>query len=220
MRTPGRERDLIAGFLASEGVLEGPEDLIAVEPCRGPDGAPEPNIWNTALAEGAAPDLEQRRNGVVGSACGLCGARSLEALERTLPTVVPFPEFSADRLQAAFDALRELQTLYQRTAGSHGAALLRPDGSLDGIAEDVGRHNAVDKVLGARLLAGDYPLESPAALLVTGRLSFEIVQKAALAGVGAVAGVGAPTSLAVDAAQRFQIRLAGWVRAGGVSAYS
>ncbi len=220
MRTPGRERDLIAGFLASEGVLERPEDLLAVEPCRDPSGRPEPNVWMVSVADSVVLEDGQRRAGYVGSSCGLCGARTLDALDRALPPIVPWSPLAAPLLLEGFVRLRDRQDLFRHTAGAHGAGLLAPDGSLADVAEDVGRHNAVDKVLGARLREGRYPLEDPFILLVSGRLSFEIVQKAALGGVGAVAGVGAPTSLAVEAAERFGIRLSGWVRDGGASAYA
>ncbi len=219
MRSPGRERDLIAGFLAAEGVLDRPEDLQAVEPCRDPAGRAEANVWNVALAPGIAVEPDRRWSGMIGSSCGLCGTRTLEALERQLPPVAPWAELPAELLRAGFAALRERQALYGLTAGVHGVGLLAEDGQLIDVAEDVGRHNAVDKLLGARLRAGEYPLERRAVLLVSGRLSFELVQKAALAGVGGLAGIGAPTSLAVDGARRFGLRLSAWVRDDGVSAF-
>ncbi|MAW59992.1 MAG: sulfurtransferase FdhD [Planctomycetes bacterium] len=223
LRSPGRERELLAGFLASEGVLRGPEDLAAIEACRDPQsGEPEPNIWNVALAEGVAFAPERRRLLPVGSTCGLCGARTLDELERELPRAVEHGPLAlaADFFARADAALRQAQETHRRTAGSHGAGLFSLDGELLGFAEDVGRHNAVDKVLGARLLAGDYPLERPAVLQVTGRISFEIVQKAAMAGLAVMAGAGAPTSLAVEAAQRLGLGLFGLVRPERANCYA
>ena len=223
LRMPGQERELIAGFLASEGLLRGPEDLLGIEPCRDPSTqAAEPNIWNVALAPGVVFEPEQRRLLPVGSTCGLCGARTIDELERELPvrlqhgSLTLVPEFFA----RTDSALRTAQQTHRKTAGCHGAGLFSADGSMLRFAEDVGRHNAVDKVIGAELLAGDYPLEVPLILQVTGRISFEIVQKAAMAGLAIVAGAGAPTQLAVDAAQRAGLGLFGLVRANRANHYT
>lgn len=223
MRTPGRERDLIAGFLAAEGLLHGAQDLVGIEPCRDPStGEEEPNLWNVACAEGVAFDPRNLRQTPVTSSCGLCGARSLEDLQREMParsTQLPRGLRLAS-LIAAFETLRQEQSLFEATAGSHGAALWDPlSGELLDSAEDVGRHNAVDKLLGARLRADDYPVERALGLLVSGRISFELVQKAALAGLSLVAGVGMPTSLALEAAQATGLALCGWVRDGGANVY-
>jgi FdhD protein len=230
LRTPGRERDLIAGFLASERVLRGPEDLLAVEPCPPvePRAGEEPGeAWNVALAEGVRWDPgRERATAMVGSACGACGTRMIEDLRRELPRraggAAPTPAPGA--LRAAFEELRRRQAGFALTAGMHGAALAALGASgellLRDAAEDVGRHNAVDKLLGARLRAGEWPLEGAAALLVSGRVSFEIVQKAALAGVALVAGVGMPTSLAVRAARAAGLGLTGFVRGDGGLRYA
>ena len=228
MRTPGRDRDLVAGFLAAEGVVRGGEDLAGVERCPDPEtGQPAENVWNAVLAPGVRFDPRERRFAPVGSSCGLCGARTLDALARELPPLPPPPEAVAlADLQAGFDALHERQALFAATAGSHGAALwTAADGVLD-VAEDVGRHNAVDKLCGALLLADGYPVDpgevgaGAPALLVSGRLSYELVQKAALAGLPLLAGVGMPSSLAVEAAERAGMSLLGWVRDGGASVYA
>lgn len=226
LRTPGRERDLIAGFLAAERLIRGADDLGAIEPCTDPvRGEPEPHVWNVALAEGVAFDPRASRALMVGSTCGLCGTRVLEDLRAGLPRAVAAPaEPSPAALRDAFAGLRARQPLFARTAGVHGAALARmqADGALAlaDVAEDVGRHNAVDKLLGAVLRAGNYPLEQPAWLLVSGRVSYEIVQKAALAGIGGAAGVGMPTSLAVSAARACGVILHGFVRADGGLRYA
>lgn len=223
MRTPGREQDLVAGFLAAEGLLQGAQDLVAIETCLDPrTKLPEPHIWNVSCAEGVAFDPRDLRQTVVSSSCGLCGARSLEQLEREMPSrKQPLPDVIAlSALLKAFAELRAGQDLFQETAGSHGAALWDPvSGNLLDLAEDVGRHNAVDKLLGARLRAEDYPVHDALCLLVSGRISFELVQKAALAGIGMIAGVGMPTSLAVDAARTTGLALCGWVRDGGANVY-
>lgn len=226
MRTPGRDRDLVAGFLAAEGVLRDAEDLAGVEPCLDPEtGGPAANVWNAVLAPGVPFDPRERRFAPVGSACGLCGARTLDALIRELPPLpAPPATLALADLTAAFEALHQRQALFAATAGSHGAALWTPAAGLLDVAEDVGRHNAVDKLLGSRLLAGGYPVApeeaDPPLLLVSGRISFELTQKAALAGVPLLAGVGMPTSLAVEAAQRCGQALLGWVRDGGASVYA
>lgn len=227
LRSPGRERDLIAGFLASEGLLRGPDDLLAIEPCPPAAGAaPDDQAWNVALAEGVPFDPAKARSGLVGSSCGLCGTRLIEDLQRQLPRRAgpPPPQPTLSALQEAFAELRRRQPTFERTAGTHGAGLaaMDPGGGLRLLdaAEDVGRHNAADKLLGAQLRAGHWPLERPALLLVSGRISYEIVHKGALAGVAAVAGVGMPTSLAVRAARAAGLQLFGFVRDAGGLAYA
>lgn len=221
LRTPGRERDLIAGFLAAEGILRGAEDLLGVEPCADPaTGAPAAHVWNAALAEGVAFDPRRARTGTVGSSCGMCGTLLLEDLSRApgLRRPPSAPLLTTTALSAAFADLRARQREFARTAGTHGAALcwISADGALElaDAAEDVGRHNAADKVLGAQLRAGRWPLERAAALLVSGRISYEIIHKCARAGVAAAAGVGMPTSLAVEAARACGVALTGFVRDG------
>jgi FdhD protein len=222
LRTPGDERPLIAGFLASESLLHGLADVQAIEACRDPNtGLAEEHIWNVSLADGVNFDPDQRRFLPIGSACGLCGARSIAELKREVPRIPAAPQsIGADLFARALTALRDAQTIHQSTSGSHGACLFDPhDGRILGTAEDIGRHNAVDKVLGARLLLDDYPFEDSRALLVSGRISFEIIQKAALAGVSMVAGAGAPTSMAVSAAQDFGLTLFGLVRPASANRY-
>lgn len=222
MRMPGREADLVAGFLAAEQVLRHPEDLLAVEACPDPvSGAPAPNVWNAALSPGVAFDPRVRRFATVPSSCGLCGTRTLEDLEREVPVRPERPaELAPGFLAQAMAGLSRRQPVFERTAGVHAAGLLGLDGTWLDAAEDVGRHNAVDKLLGAALLAGDYPLERPAWLLVSGRVSYEIVLKAALAGIGGLAGAGMPTSMAVEAARACGLRLHAFVREDGGLRYS
>jgi len=223
MRTPGRERDLAAGFLAAEGLIHAKDDVTAIERCVNPEtGSPEAHIWNVAVAEGVAFDPRRLRQTVVSSSCGLCGARSLEELQQATPKLASrVSSLRLSALQLAFEQLRQSQSLFEATAGSHGAALWDPqeDQLLD-VAEDVGRHNAVDKLLGAQLRADHYPVSKGLCLLISGRISFELVQKAALAGVPILAGVGMPTSLAVDAARETGQALLGWVRNAGANIYA
>jgi FdhD protein len=218
MRTPGRDEDLACGFLAAEGVLAGPEDLGAVAPCVVEEGV----AINVALAPGVPFDGGRVQPRRVDSSCGLCGAHSIADLERMAPRALPpAPErMDLEVLQRAFGALRAGQELFAATAGSHGAGLVDAEGRLLDLAEDVGRHNAVDKLLGACLRAGDYPLAGGAGLVVSGRLSYELVQKAVLGGLAWLAGVGMPTTLAVEAAAATGRGLYGWVRDGGVSVYA
>ncbi len=225
MCTPGREEDLACGFLAAEGLLSGSEDLSAVAPCA-PRGGEEDmgRICNVALAPGVAFDPSAHQSRMVASSCGLCGGKTVADLRQAAPHRTPEPpaQLAVADMLTAFRTLRKAQDLFALTAGCHGAALVRADakGPLLDVAEDVGRHNAVDKLLGARLRAGDYPLAAPTALLVSGRLSYELVQKAVLAGLSWIAGVGMPSSLAIEAAEATQLGLFAWVRDAGVSAYA
>lgn len=218
LRTPGRDADLVAGFLAAERVIAHPEDLSGLAPCAPVAASAPGNAWNAALAEGVAFDPRERRFGVISGACGLCGVETLAELERAAAPIPPMPALGLAELQAGMEAMRAAQSLFSRTGGTHAAALWGEQRLLD-CAEDVGRHNAVDKVLGARLRAGEYPLRRPLLLLVSGRIAFEIVQKAALAGVSAVAGVGAPSSFAVDTARHVGLALYGLVRPRSANRY-
>jgi FdhD protein len=223
MRTPGDDRALAAGFLLSEGIVSGPDDIGAVEHCRHPDHPDTHNIVDVYLLGPAFSCLErtlgERRNVLTNSSCGLCGRVSIDSLRtRVRPLAVTW---TMDREVAAGlpGRLRRHQLVFDETGGLHGAGLFRPDGSCDLTAEDVGRHNAVDKVLGAMLLEDRVPL-SGHALVVSGRTSFEIVQKAWIAGTGLVCAVSAPSSLAVALAQEAGITLLGFAREGGFNIYS
>jgi FdhD protein len=223
MRTPGADRELAAGFLLSEGIIRTHDDLGAVEHCRHPDHPEVHNVVDVYLVGQAASalehHLEQRRNVLTSSSCGLCGRVTIDSL-RIGNAPVPV----AGRMQAAAvaglpPALRERQAVFDETGGLHAAAVFTLDGYCEGSAEDVGRHNAVDKVVGAMLFDGRLPL-SDRALLVSGRVSFEIVQKAWLAGVPIVCAVSAPSSLAIELADDAGITLIGFVRNGGFNLYT
>jgi len=223
MRTPGEDFELVAGFLLTEGVLAAPDDLAELTYCRSGAGPQEYNIVEARLRPGVDIDLDRlSRNVFTSSSCGVCGKASLEALE--IEGCAPLPDAGTLRLAPEVvaglpDRLRDGQADFDRTGGIHAAALAAGDGALDRVHEDVGRHNAVDKALGTAFLAGRLPLPDRA-LVVSGRASFEILQKALAAGVAAVVAVGAPSSLAVDLARRFNVTLTGFTRGGGFNIYA
>jgi FdhD protein len=217
MRTPGADADLTAGFLFSEGVIRLAADIERI------DALDAGNTMNVVLSRGRAeilPELlSMRRNVVQNASCGFCGRRSLESLD------IEGPPLSVDwhldtTVVSGFPALlRGAQHAFDETGGLHAAGLFDLAGGLHSSAEDIGRHNAVDKILGRMLAAGRLPL-SRSALFVSGRSSFEIVQKAFLAGVPLVASVSAPSSFAVDLAKRTGITLAGFVRGDRFNVYA
>jgi FdhD protein len=220
MRTPGDDFELVAGFLHGEGVVGEADDLLELTYCRG-DRSQEYNTVEARLRAGVVFDLERtRRNFYATSSCGVCGKASLEAV--TSLGCQPLPEgLVVDHalLPTLPDLLRERQDAFDRTGGLHAAGLFRPDGTCLGVREDVGRHNAVDKVLGAALLERRLPARE-AILVVSGRASFELVQKAVMAGVPMLVAVGAPSTLAVDLARRFGQTLVGFARDGGCNVYT
>jgi FdhD protein len=212
MRTPGHDLDLAAGFLWTEGVVEGGDDLRAL-------ACVADNVVDAVLAEGvpAARLRAADRALYATSSCGICGKASLDRL-RVPEGRVTAPDLSPDGVLALAAALRGYQPLFDVTGGVHGALLAEADGTVIVAREDVGRHNAVDKVLGACLRA-DLDVEGRV-LVVSSRAGFEIVQKAAACGIGALVAVGAPTSLAVEAAGHVGLALGGWVRADRATRYT
>jgi FdhD protein len=215
MRTPGHDLELAAGFLFGEGLLGSAEDIDRIESKSG-------NVVTVTLHDGVeVDDARLERNFYMSSSCGICGKASIDAIHASGCTMLPRDGFAvAVQFVHGLPAkLRESQAVFDRTGGLHAAALFDGDGSLRSVREDVGRHNAVDKVIGAEVLTGRTPL-SRTILLVSGRASFELVQKAVMAGIPVLAAVGAPSSLAVDLAQRFQMTLLGFVRDGRFNIYS
>jgi FdhD protein len=224
MRTPGNDFELAAGFLHGEGVVTAPAQLRQLRYCTDPDldAAQQYNIVTAELAPGAElPDLPGlERHFTTTSACGVCGKASLEALAlrgcRTLP---PGPRVDAEVLYALPDRLRAAQGLFESTGGLHAAGLFTPGGTLECLREDVGRHNAVDKLIGWALLQDRLPL-SGRIMLVSGRSSYEILQKALAAGIPVVCSVSAPSSLAVAVAEQFGITLVGFLRGRRFNLYA
>jgi FdhD protein len=219
MRTPGGDFELAAGFLHTEGLIDGADEVRRVSYCE--DLAPDEQHYNVVTVELARPfDADAlRRNFYANSSCGICGKATLEDVEVHCAPLAPGPVVPGAVIAAMPDALRERQRVFDQTGGLHAAGLFTPEGSLVTLREDVGRHNAVDKVVGEMLLAGELPL-SERVLQVSGRIGFEIVQKAARAAIPILAAVGAPSSLAVDAADRLGMTLVGFVRDGRYNVYT
>ena len=215
MRTPGADFELAVGFLFGEGVVTGPGDVRRITYCTDRDVAAEQrfNVVNVELTAGAVPDLRPLdRHFFTTSACGVCGKASLDALEvRGCTPVTAGPEVTADTLYRLPERLRGAQGIFESTGGLHAAGLFSAGGDLLAVREDVGRHNALDKVVGWALLHGRVPLDREV-LVVSGRSSYEILQKSVVAGVRVVCGISAPSSLAVDLAQRFGVTLVGFLR--------
>jgi FdhD protein len=224
MRTPGHDFELAAGWLVHEGLLASPlEDIAGVAYCTDADLTPEQefNVVTVTLARPPVRDPGHRHAAAStgSSACGVCGKDSVEeALALAVGRRWTGPRIPDDRVRLLPDKLRERQAVFARTGGVHAAGLATADGELLVVREDVGRHNAVDKVTGARVLAGASPAE--ACLVVSGRAGFELVQKAVAAGVGTLAAVGAPTSLSVRLATDTGLGLYGFTAAGRCVQYA
>ena len=223
MRTPGADFELAAGFLYGEGIIKSPEDIAKISYCvdRDIDAAQQYNIVNVELRGGHDYDLRPlERHFYTTSACGVCGKASLEQLElRGCPVIAPGPEVSAETIYSLPENLREAQGLFDATGGLHAAALFDPEGNLLALREDVGRHNATDKLVGWALLEGRLPL-SDHIVMVSGRSSFEILQKCLTAGVPVVCAISAPSSLAVDVAREFGMTLVGFLRGNRFNVYA
>jgi FdhD protein len=223
MRTPGADFELAAGFLYGEGIVQGADDIAKISYCVDSDldAAQQYNIVNVELRSGRAYDLRPlERHFYTTSACGVCGKASLEQLElRGCPVALPGPEVSAETLYSLPEKLREAQGLFDATGGLHAAALFYAEGNLVALREDVGRHNATDKLVGWALLEGRLPL-SGHIVMVSGRSSFEILQKCLTAGVPFVCAISAPSSLAVDVAREFGMTLVGFLRERRFNVYA
>ncbi len=242
MRTPGDDIDLAAGFLATEGLVRSASDIAAIricqeshdhpaagqngsgrhDPAAGEAGGDLGNVALVTLAEGIAIDDDRlRRNFLTTSACGVCGKTSIEAIRVRARYDVTADEVrvSAGVLTALPGMLRDAQRVFARTGGLHAAAAFSADGTLLALREDVGRHNAVDKVVGWALREGRLPLAG-CILLVSGRASFELVQKAFVAGMPVVAAVSAPSSLAAELAEEAGMTLVGFLRGGSMNVYT
>ncbi len=226
MRTPGDDLELAAGFLVSEAVIGSPADITEIKLCDGTacghaDHAGLGNIADVTLAPGVTVAPGARRSFLTTSACGICGKTSVEdiCLLPRAPLASGTARFAPGMLAALPGQLRDAQRVFSRTGGLHAAGLFAAGGELIAVREDVGRHNAVDKVVGWALLAGRLPLDG-SVLLVSGRASFELVQKAVLAGIPLLAAVSAPSSLAVDLAEQAGLTLVGFLRGSSMNVYA
>ncbi len=223
MRTPGSDFELAAGFLYGEGIVSSREDVEKISYCVDPDVDVEQqyNIVNVELRGGREYDLRPlERHFYTTSACGVCGKASLEQLElRGCPVVSPGPQVAAEKIYALPEKLRKAQGLFEATGGLHAAALFDSEGELVALREDVGRHNATDKLVGWALLEGRLPL-SDHIIMVSGRSSFEILQKSLTAGAPIVCAISAPSSLAVDVARQFGMTLIGFLRGERFNVYA
>ena len=214
MRTPGHDAELAVGFLVGEGLLNDPAEVLAVVTA----GA---NAVRVDLKPGAAVNLERlNRRGAVSSSCGVCGKTAIDSIEADGVAPLPAgPTIRAGAIHGLTAKLRAAQPAFDATGGLHAVGLFDPNGELLLLREDVGRHNALDKVIGSEFLAGRFPLHGRI-LFASSRASFELVQKAAVAGAPAFAAVGAPSSLAVMMAKRFGMTLLGFVRDGRFNVYA
>lgn len=223
MRTPGHDPELAAGFLFTEGLIKSRADIVSLESVEPADGTNRGNVVSATLTPEAAPDFERlRRHFFASSSCGICGKASIDAVrDRTLSSPNPAFRVGARVLTQLPETLRQSQDVFERTGGLHGAALFDAQGRLEVAREDIGRHNAVDKVIGWALLEQEnrVPL-SRSVLLVSGRGGFEIIQKAIAAGIPVVASVSAPSSLAVQLSREMRQTLVGFLRGTRFVVYS
>ena len=224
MRTPGDDFDLALGNLLTEGVLRRGDDVAQLMHCLDEDetGSPTYNVVDVTLAPGVVPDLERSaRSGYQTSACGVCGKTSIDAITATSPYAVSDDPVALSPVVLAGlpDAMRASQKVFEKTGGLHAAALFTTGGELLVVREDVGRHNAVDKVVGWAAREGRLPLTGHV-LVVSGRASFELVQKAVMAGVPALVAVSAPSSLAAELAEESGLTLVGFARSPRLTVYA
>ena len=224
MRTPGDDFDLVAGFLVTEGVIRSGDEVATMRYCAGAadDGLNTYNVIDVALAPGVAPPAPSvERAFYTTSSCGVCGKASIDAIRtRTAWPVADDPVALTPAVLAALPStLREAQRVFDRTGGLHAAGLFTGDGSLLALREDVGRHNAVDKLVGWAARDGRLPLRGTV-LLVSGRASFELTQKAVMAGIPVLAAVSAPSSLAVELATEAGLTLVGFLRGASMNVYA
>ena len=222
MRTPGHDGELAAGFLFTEGIVSARGDIASIGPCGPPAANGLINVVRVELSENVVVDLGRlERHFYTSSSCGVCGKSSLDAVAvqgRYDIHAVRF-QVGADVLGSLPESLRAQQSAFELTGGLHASGLFSPDGRLVLVREDVGRHNALDKLIGHELMEGALPL-TDYGVVVSGRASFELLQKAMMAGVPLVAAVGAPSSLAIDLAREFGMTLVGFLKPGQLNVYS
>jgi FdhD protein len=218
MRTPGNDFELAAGLCLTEGVVGSVDDIEHVAYCLGGEGEQLYNVVTVHLRV-PLPDRVRARRFIANASCGICGKAALDDVAMWCAPVASGPHVQVDAITVLPHVLAENQRLFDQTGGLHAAARVAPDGVLRAVREDVGRHNALDKLIGHALLERHLPL-SDELLFVSGRLSFELVQKAAVAGIPILCAVSAPSSLAVSAAERFGQTVVGFVRDGRCNVYT
>ena len=218
MRTPGNDFDLAVGFCVSEGLLRSRDDLEGVEYCVGGEGEQQYNIVTIARRSQVGDEVRER-NFLSTASCGVCGKATLDELEVRCAPVAPGPVYRWSALRELPRGLAERQRVFDVTGGLHAAASFDADGSIDVVREDVGRHNALDKLIGDAFLNREPPV-SPRGVFLSGRIGFELVQKAAVGGIGCIVAVGAPSSLAIDTARTFGITVVGFVRDDRANIYT
>jgi FdhD protein len=223
LRTPGHDHELVAGFLLAEGLIRSRADLGTLLHCGNLGAEGYGNVLDVSAAPGTVLDIEAlghtRRGTLTTAACGLCGRTLINDLLARLAPAPPCPPFAREFIAEAATRLRAHQPNFERTGGLHAAGIARPGVGFVVVREDVGRHNAVDKVFGRLLLDGLIPARG-ALLVVSGRISFELIQKSLAAGIAGIVGVSAPSSLAVSTAARFGLLLCGFARANGFNVYA
>lgn len=220
LRTPGDDFDLAAGFLYTEGILKSAGQVGAIRYCPNTDHPDLRNIVNVTLANGVKADLtKSKRHFYTSSSCGICGKAAIENVRTGAKPANSKSRFKLEMFYTLGATLRRAQTVFERTGALHGAGLFDAQGTLLGLREDVGRHNAVDKVVGEAFLRDELPLHRRV-LVVSGRAGFEILQKAAAAGIPVVCTVSAPSSLAVQFARAFGVTLVGLLRGRTMNVYS
>ncbi len=218
MRTPGHDFELAVGFLCTEGLIGSRDDVVSVVYCDLPPIEQQFNVVTVRLAQAFDPE-SVKRNFYTTSSCGVCGKASLEQVRSNCGPVAPGPSVAASVIAGLPGALRATQRIFEQTGALHASGLFDSNGQLLSVREDVGRHNAVDKLVGQALLGGALPL-SERVLMVSGRISFEIVQKAAMAGVPMICAVSAPSSLAVESARELGMTVVGFVRGSSFNVYT
>jgi FdhD protein len=218
MRTPGHDEELVTGFLYNEGVLSSAQDIVSVGPSHASPEDVGGSVINVQLA-GVNEVRTLDRAFYSNASCGVCGKKTIESLEVKGAVTRSTLRIARSILGSLPNRLRDAQTTFAKTGGVHASGLFRADGELVALREDVGRHNALDKIIGWALSEGKLPL-SDYALLVSGRVSYEIVQKAVVAAIPLIAAVGAPSSLAVDLAERFHVTLVGFLKPDSMNVYS
>ena len=226
MRTPGHDMELAAGLLKAEEIIRDAGDIATIAHCRDGDDPELQNIVNVTLTEECrlrAQDEQSpekmRRTFLTSSSCGVCGKRSIDSLHVSSPAFEKFEEVQLDEILNFPLEMKKQQVVFDATGGIHAAAIFDAQGNLVVLREDIGRHNAVDKCVGALLLTEQLPIKG-AKLMVSGRTSFEIVQKALVARIPTVAAVSAPSSLAIELAQESRMNLCGFVRGKSLNVYA